>query len=880
MVKRPAIPIIVLIIVTVASLGVIATDPPSFDMDQNSFRPDNEITRAYDTITLEFASTTNVVSLVDAGEGGNIFSKDVFLSILDYERSLAMMPYTDNSGNPHLYRITPSDPDPLSLFRIYSPISVIAQEIAPYTNSPLEDPSVDLLDFYDTLIAKVSNSSVNDAVIAAAAHVVLENGRDGMKMAALLSKDYDPVAMTAKGCMVTTVSMESDLVKIQKGLLGFEQDVIAAAKTFNGSVDSKVTVKAAGLATMMSDIGTLAQRDISMLLPIAIAVIIVLLLLIYRDVGDTFIGLAGLLIAVVWTFGVSTLAGIEMTTIAIAVPILILALGIDYSLHLVFRYREERKQGAGMTDAIKNTMGSVGEALVLATVTTAIAFLSYLTSAMSALVDFGIMCAIGIVCAFAVMLLLVPPAQAIRGRRAEKKGKESKHFRPDEGEKNDRLGRISGVGGRMAAKRPGAALGVFAVIIVVFGVSAMNLSYSFDMYDFIPEGTDASETLNYLNSNFSATTDTTDILIYADGWDLDTLRAIELTLQNMDADPVIGLTYFGGKVYAEHLGTALQDLDSMLAVNPAAAALYPMYHMTFILLFDNEGRLRPWVMNAEEGSFAYNTAAWTLSQLKGFTELDPLFGAIIKSVATTTAGGDAITRVILHMEDTGGDNDIILKMRDGIEAADGPISEVGDSIITGQYIIMASSMKEMNSSQMTSLFVTIAFVVLILTIFMYWSDRSLLLGAMATVPTLISVIMVWGTMTVMGLSLNVLTLTIASLAVGMGVTYGIHISHRYVTELIKNDLEPGEAIIKATQETGKGVFAAAITTVAGFGVMGFSKILPLQQFGIITALAIAFGYIGSIFVLPSMLVIWWKRVKPRLMEKKKNAGKPTQDLNS
>jgi predicted RND superfamily exporter protein len=195
------------------------------------------------------------------------------------------------------------------------------------------------------------------------------------------------------------------------------------------------------------------------------------------------------------------------------------------------------------------------------------------------------------------------------------------------------------------------------------------------------------------------------------------------------------------------------------------------------------------------------------------------------------------------------------------------LDDVGEHVTTGRLIIMAATMKEMNSSQMSSLFVTIAFVILILTAVMYYTHRSFLLGAMATIPTLISVVMVWGTMAAIGMPLNVMTLTIASLAVGMGVTYGIHISNRYATELIRNGLGAGDAIRKTMRETGKGVFAAVVTTVAGFGVMVFSKILPMYQFGIITALAIAFGYVGSVFVLPSMLVIWGKRAGPKLAER-------------
>ncbi|MCL2317698.1 MAG: MMPL family transporter, partial [Methanomassiliicoccaceae archaeon] len=185
-------------------------------------------------------------------------------------------------------------------------------------------------------------------------------------------------------------------------------------------------------------------------------------------------------------------------------------------------------------------------------------------------------------------------------------------------------------------------------------------------------------------------------------------------------------------------------------------------------------------------------------------------------------------------------------------------------------LVMAVTMTEMNNSQMTSLIMTIIVVLIILTIVMYFYHRSLVLGAMATIPTLISVIMVWGTMALMDIPMNVLTLTIASLTVGMGVTYGIHISHRYMGELRGSEISARDAIKKTTRETGKGVFAAALTTITGFGVFGFSKMLPFFQFGLITALAIGFSYLGAIFILPSMLTLWGERIKPKLDKKRES----------
>ncbi|MDR0334700.1 MAG: MMPL family transporter [Methanomassiliicoccaceae archaeon] len=884
--KRPIVPFVILIIMTAAMAGVMVVSPPSFDMDEDSFRPDNDMMRAQTIISDSFSSTASVISLADArNAGGDIFSKDMFIQVLRYEMSLAEMQFTDVNG---------TDPDQyysdLPMFRIISPVSAIAEGVVIALNitavemgdAVIELPK--LSDFsgdhhgyivakYEKLIEVIEKldtdyrtykpeSKLTDGPVATSiflkgvAFTVLEYEP---MLESLFTSDLKRLNMgddgglvSASGCMVYVMMMDSALEYIQDGEAGFEHDVMDVAKEFNGGNPGGLNIKAVGMESMMGEIGDMARNDIAQLLPIALIVMIVLLLIIYRDASDTLIALLGLVIAIIWTFGISSLAGVGMSTIAIAVPILILALGIDYSLHLVFRYREERSAGKSPAEAIATTMGSVGQALVLATVTTAIAFLSYLTSEMGALADFGLMCAIGIVCAFASMLLLIPTTQVLRDRRAEKKGKdpnEAKRYKRVEDESKDTLGKVAGVGGKLAAKSPWAVLGVIAVIVALCGYSATNLSYDFDMYDFIPEGTEAHDVITYLNDNYSTTTSTTSVLIFADPWDINTIRAIEDSLNNM-ADPQIrGIQYYSttGPPDAEYLGTALMDLDKSLEDSlPESMMAYAPYHGAYIAAFDADGKLLP---------------SATQSELDTLKDVVGIIGAGMALSSVVPAHGEDITRIILSMTtEIEGDNDAIVGMRDAVNAVCSPLADIGaEYVVTGQYVLMAATMIEMNKSQMTSLMITIILVILILTAVMYYTHRSFLLGAMATVPTLVSVIMVWGTMAAINMPLNVMTLTIASLAVGLGVTYGIHISNRYATEVKKNGLSAEEAIRKTMRETGKGVFAAAVTTVAGFGVMGFSKILPMYQFGIITALAIGFAYIGSIFVLPSLLVIWGRR---------------------
>ena len=112
-------------------------------------------------------------------------------------------------------------------------------------------------------------------------------------------------------------------------------------------------------------------------------------------------------------------------------------------------------------------------------------------------------------------------------------------------------------------------------------------------------------------------------------------------------------------------------------------------------------------------------------------------------------------------------------------------------------------------------------------------------------------------MVVIGYSLNVMTTLIGALTIGLGVTYAIHISHRFIEELEEHhSLE--NAVKNTVKNTGFSLFGAAMTTVLSFGVLSQSILVPMQQFGTITALTILFSFLSSLWVLPSILVIWAK----------------------
>ncbi|MGC9308639.1 MAG: MMPL family transporter, partial [Thermoplasmatota archaeon] len=176
---------------------------------------------------------------------------------------------------------------------------------------------------------------------------------------------------------------------------------------------------------------------------------------------------------------------------------------------------------------------------------------------------------------------------------------------------------------------------------------------------------------------------------------------------------------------------------------------------------------------------------------------------------------------------------------------------------TGDTIVNVMVEETLNEGQTRSLIITILISFVILTIIFYLRDKSFMLGLITAIPIIFCVGWILGAMFFLGLSLNVMTITIASLTVGLGITYGIHVSHRFVEELQRRSI--GEAAHVTVRHTGISLFGAAATTIAGFGLLSFSLMPPLQQFGQITALTILFAFISSVLVLPSFLILWARR---------------------
>ena len=135
-----------------------------------------------------------------------------------------------------------------------------------------------------------------------------------------------------------------------------------------------------------------------------------------------------------------------------------------------------------------------------------------------------------------------------------------------------------------------------------------------------------------------------------------------------------------------------------------------------------------------------------------------------------------------------------------------------------------------------------------------------MLGLITTVPVVLVVLLSFALMTLFKIPFGPVTATISALAIGIGIPYMIHITHRYEEDRARSASE-NHAIEDTLVHTGGALAGSALTTIAGFGILVTSSTIPFRQFGFVTAYTILLALLAAVLILPSYLVIWdrWHR---------------------
>jgi predicted RND superfamily exporter protein len=580
--------------------------------------------------------------------------------------------------------------------------------------------------------------------------------------------------------------------------------------------------------------------------PFALLLVVGVLLIAYRDLLDVVQGLLGVVLVLVWMAGFMGWAGIGVTQILIAVPFLLIGLSIDYALHVVMRYREANAEDDGRTprEAMRVGLGGVTVALGATTFTTAVGFFSNGVSPIRSIQEFGVVSGVGIISAFVVFAALLPALKLELERLLERVGfgRRKRAFGTAGAVK-----RLLGGGAAAARRAPVVVVVVGLVVSAGGGVAATDIETSLDQVDFLPrespEWMDSlpaglrpgdyrlREQATYLNDNFVQSSDRAraEILIEGPVTDPTTLERVAAARDRIASGEVdTAVVLASGDPQVED---PLSLVESVAAADPDAARV--------VADADTDGDGVP-----DRNVEAVYDAVYAAAPDEAASVIHREGGEYrALRIGVAVEGGADTGRVTEQMRS------VAATVREGTDLE---VTATGRPVVTE--IVQQGLLRTLVETFLITLGVILAF----LTVIFYRRYGTLTLGAVTLVPVVFALSWILGVMYLLGIPFNTETAIIASIAIGLGVDYAIHVSERFVEEVRRTATVQG-ALDATVSGTGGALLASATTTASGFGVLTLALVPSLRRFGIVTGTTIVFAFVAAVVVLPSLLTLWVER---------------------
>lgn len=587
------------------------------------------------------------------------------------------------------------------------------------------------------------------------------------------------------------------LVELSDGAFsrGLYDRILALADKYEGPE----TLHVAGKPIVEGTLAILGPRDMARMGPLVILVISAALVVMLRSPLRALIALSVVLFGTIWTFALMVGLGVPVYTVTIMIPVMLIAIGVAYGIHLYNQidFYAAMHPEAGREEIAGNVIDVIWNPVLFAGLTTIAGFLSLVTSQVYPIKFFGLFAGFGVLVALLLSMLLIPSGIVLfgvgKGRSGRKSGTE--HAVPP-----------GGFGGRFAdavLARPRTVIAVTLVIVAfsVVGITRVWINSSF--LDNFERSSDIVRTDRFMNRNFGGTSTLNAVL---EAKDPDAFKDPELlTLLAEIQKRVLEQPKVGDSVsiadYLKRMNKVMHEDRAEYDTVPAGDDMIAQYLLLYEMSGDPDNL---WKVVDNE----YRTANLKI-QLK--SDDSRTIGSVVGFI-DSYAG-----RLADH----------------GVEiryAGSGYKSMIFSGLIL--------------NGQMSSLGLSVL-IVFILVAVMF---RSVVLGLIGTIPVVISILVNFGAMGLIGVPLTTSTALISSIAVGIGVDYAIHLMERY-KERMNEGYAPEKAGRFAMSLTGRAVFLNAAIVIAGFLVLLFSVFPPNRQVGALISLNMLTAFAGTVTIM-------------------------------
>ena len=563
----------------------------------------------------------------------------------------------------------------------------------------------------------------------------------------------------------------------------------------------------AGEGAVTGYMGAYIDHDARILNPAAGIIITIILFIAFRTIGGTLLPNVIIAGGVTVALGLMGYAGISFFIITNALPVVLIGISVADSIHILSTYYERRRDfpDESINDAVVETMLEMFRPVTLTTITTIAGFVGLsLSSVMPPMYYFGLFASIGVGMAWVYSLSVLPAMMA------KFKLKQSKLFVKKEQKTNRFASKMAGV----IMKHHHYLLASTALIVLIGVVGFSKMIINEDRLSVFSSDEPLVKADHEINTHFNGS-HYLDILVQTkepEGlFDPNVMQKVEAlqeyakTLKHVQGS----ISYID---YLKQMNKSLNenrgDFYKLPDSSEAASQFFLLYNASAssddfdnILDYDyQKANIRIYVNSGE------------------YIKEKPIVLALKKYVKEHFNSSD------LHAE------------------------------VSGRVNIDFEWVNKIENSHFKSIAIS-----LLLVILMAWiSFRSFFMSILVTLPVVLSILTIYAVMGFSDIWLGVGTSMFASIAIGLGVDFAVHTAER-MEYLYAQGLRGFQRVEAFYASTGRALYFNALALALGFGVLVVSKVVVLEKFGALVAVAIASSFIFALVLIPSILVILEKK---------------------
>jgi uncharacterized protein len=571
----------------------------------------------------------------------------------------------------------------------------------------------------------------------------------------------------------------------------FDQVLYTTEKAVENRGTNYANMTITGTIAYQNAIREESMRNLIIIFPVALILVSIVLFFFHRTLKGLIIAFLPPAFSIALTFGILGMVQPELTIISVAVVALLIGLGVDYSIHLMNRLAEEHAI-EDPVERIEKILKHTGKAVLLSTITTIIGFASLMISSMSPMVTFGFGCAIGIFFCFISAIILVPSFALILQFKKNGRVVIWKKFAKFAVDNRNRILLVAGF---------------FAVIsLAVLPEVKTDVNY----FELAPKGIPEVEAMFRYSESFGSGSNYNALLVKTDPNGLLDPEIIEGLVEMEDEMRDVIASEFPNmderkiekSVYS--VADEIKEVSDIINRSVVAEKLGELVGIEKIL-FD---------MIAEGGIIDKNFSTTIILVYIPISSSIEQIGAVVEEINQIATGT--------------------------VLPQNGRISE-----LTGQDAITIAVNNRLTDEQIRSMILALMLVLSAL-IFIFSSSTY---GFLTMIPVLFVLMWEPGFLVATEIPLSLVTISIASIMIGIGIDYGVHITHRFREELARG-IPKIDAIKISIEKTGLSLVEAALTTVAGVASIYFVNVPALREFGLVVILMIALSCIAAAMILP------------------------------